>query len=100
MLSDDQDARQIELIRGHLADEAERFSRGDFHDPAMIHGENMAGLHQLATSYERMTIAYSEVENGAQILYTTEDAELIEALHDWFDAQLSDHGPHAQETRF
>lgn len=34
----------VALIRSHLAEEAERFARGDFHDPAMIHGDDMAGL--------------------------------------------------------
>jgi hypothetical protein len=99
VISDDGDAAQIELIRAHLAEEAERFSQGDFHDPQMIHGENMAGLHQLMTGFQRLTLEYSDIENGAQILYTTPDPELVTALHNWFDAQLSDHGPHAQSDR-
>src|SRR5918996_5000900 len=32
------DAEEIALIRGHLADEADRFRAGDFGDPATIHG--------------------------------------------------------------
>ena len=87
---------QIALIRAHLQEEATRFQAGDFHDPAMIHGEDMAGLHALVTGAEQMTIEYSELPNGAQILYTTEVAELVEAIHQWFEAQVSDHGDHAQ----
>lgn len=96
VISDDGDAAQIELIRAHLAEEAERFSQGDFHDPQMIHGENMAGLHQLMTGYQQINLEYSDIESGGQILYTTDDAEIVTALHRWFDAQLLDHGPHAQ----
>jgi hypothetical protein len=96
VISDDQDARQITLIREHLAAEAQRFSQGNFHDPQMIHGENMAGLHQLITGYQRLTVQYSEIENGAQILYTSPDPDLVAALHQWFEAQVADHGPHAQ----
>jgi len=99
VISDDGDAAQVKLIRAHLAEEAIRFSKGDFHDPRMIHGENMAGLHQLITGYQRISLEYSDIENGAQILYTTTDPELVTALHNWFDAQLSDHGPHAQPDR-
>jgi hypothetical protein len=33
VVSDDQDVRQITLIREHLAAEAQRFSQGNFHDP-------------------------------------------------------------------
>jgi hypothetical protein len=99
VISDDGDPTQIELIRAHLALEAERFSQGDFHDPQLIHGETMAGLHQLMTGYQHIILAYSDIENGGQILYTSTDAEMVAALHDWFDAQLSDHGPHAQPDR-
>ncbi|MCB0168240.1 MAG: aspartate carbamoyltransferase [Anaerolineae bacterium] len=98
VISDDGDDAQIELIRAHLAEEAERFSHGDFHDPQMIHGENMAGLHQLMMGYKNINLEYSDIENGAQILYTTDNEEMVTALHTWFDAQLSDHGPHAQPS--
>ena len=45
--SDDGDEAQIRLIRSHLAEEAGRFASGDFHDPEMIHGEDMPGLPTL-----------------------------------------------------
>jgi mono/diheme cytochrome c family protein len=99
VVSDDGDGEQIELIRMHLADEAARFSRGDFHDPAMIHGDDMAGLHELTTGAERLTINYSDVEGGGQVLYTAEDDALVTALHTWFDQQVADHGTHAQVER-
>jgi mono/diheme cytochrome c family protein len=99
VISDDGDSEQIELIRMHLADEAVRFSRGDFHDPAMIHGDDMAGLHELTTGADRLTIRYSDVDGGGQILYTAEDGALVSALHAWFDQQVTDHGAHAQIER-
>jgi len=30
--------------------------------------------------------------NGAQLANTTNDAQLITAMHQWFGAQISDHG--------
>jgi hypothetical protein len=36
-----------------------------------------------------------ELPNGAEIDYSTDNAKLIEAIHKWFDAQLSDHARHA-----
>ena len=99
VISDDGDPAQIELIRSHLAEEAERFGEGDFHDPEMIHGENMAGLHQLMTGYQDITMEYSDIEHGAQIIYTSDRADLVTAIHAWFEAQVSDHGPHAQDSR-
>lgn len=96
---DPDDSKQISLIRTHLAEEAARFQRGDFHDPAMIHGDDMAGLHALMMGAEQIEITYSDLPDGAQILYTTDNAELIEALHHWFDAQVADHGAHATDHR-
>jgi hypothetical protein len=99
VVADVEDTEQIDLIREHLAEEAERFSRGDFHDPAMIHGDDMAGLHTLVMGHERLRITYREVERGGEIRYETADPELVRAIHAWFDAQLSDHGDHAQPHR-
>lgn len=99
VVSDSDDAEQVKLIREHLSEEAERFARGDFHDPEMIHGEDMAGLHELVGGHERISIEYSKIDRGAQILYTTEDPELVVAIHAWFSVQLRDHGDHAQPDR-
>lgn len=99
VVADTDDAEQVALIRAHLTDEAARFAQGDFHDPAMIHGDDMAGMHALMMGHDRVTIAYHEVERGAEIRYTSEDPALVDAIHQWFDAQLRDHGEHAQAHR-
>ncbi len=96
---DPAETEQIALIRTHLAEEAARFQQGDFHDPAMIHGDDMAGLHELMMGATQMEITYSDLPDGAQIVYATADAELINALHNWFDAQVADHGAHATDQR-
>jgi len=96
VLSDDQDAGQIQLIQSHMQEIAEQFSAGKFHGPEMIHGEHMPGLHELMMGHEEIQIEYSSLEHGGQIMYTTENAELVGAIHDWFDAQVADHGHHAQ----
>ncbi len=99
VLADKDDPEQVALIRAHLSDEAARFARGDFHDPAMVHGENMPGLHTLMTGFEKLRITHREVERGAEIAYASADPALVEAVHQWFDAQIADHGQHAQPHR-
>lgn len=96
VVADTEDQEQVALIREHLAEEAARFARGDFHDPAMIHGEDMPGLHALVMGHTRLEVQYEEVARGAEIRYSSDDPALVEALHEWFDAQVSDHGEHAQ----
>ena len=72
--SDDGDETQIRLVREHLLEESERFARGDFHDPEMIHGPEMAGLHELVMGHERIAITYEDAENGATIRYRSDEA--------------------------
>ncbi len=89
---------QIELIRAHLGKIAAEFKQGTFSDPTKIHGKNMPGLSALKNAEPgAIDIRYRELENGAEITYVTENPELIEAIHRWFEAQLSDHARHATE---
>lgn len=94
---DARDTEQIALVRGHLREEAARFARGDFGDPAAIHGHDMPGLAELERGHAGIDVSYADVERGARITYRTDDAELVDALHDWFAAQVDDHGAHAEE---
>lgn len=96
VISDDRDLEQIQLIQSHLRTIATQFSQGNFHDPQMIHGEDMAGLHALMMGADRLDITYTPLETGGQIIYTSDESELVNAIHQWFDAQVSDHGSHAQ----
>ncbi|WP_418960850.1 aspartate carbamoyltransferase [Streptomyces tritici] len=90
------DSEQVRLIRAHLRKEAEAFGRGDFADPARIHGDDMPGLVALRSGHDRVDVRYQERADGATLTYTTEDAALVDALHDWFEAQIGDHGAHAE----
>jgi hypothetical protein len=89
------DARQLRLVRAHLRTEAARFTRGDFTDPMAIHGMEMPGLATLRRGAARVTVEYSDLPRGAQIDYRTAEPALVAALHEWFDAQLMDHGANA-----
>jgi hypothetical protein len=90
------DTRQLQLVRVHLRDMQARFSRGDFSGPAYIHGKDMPGLSQLeAAAPGQLGIEYREVDRGAELVYRTGDARLIDAVHAWFDAQVADHGADA-----
>ena len=97
--NDPSDAQEVDLIRQHLAEETEAFQRGDFSDPAFIHGDDMPGIQKLSEHLGELEVTYSEVEGGAQIVYETVDPELVTALHVWFEAQLTDHGDHARPGR-
>jgi len=88
---DPDDTREIRLIREHLRKEADAFSRGDFADPAAIHGDDMPGLQTLQTGHEAIDVRYRDLPDGAEIAYDTDDPDLAAAIRAWFDAQLADH---------
>lgn len=89
---------QIKLVRKHLQEIRKQFLQGDFSGPSHIHGQDMPSLATLkAAKLGQIDIAYKDVKGGAELRYKTANAELVTALHQWFDAQLSDHGKDAME---
>lgn len=95
MAKDPRGGTQVELIREHLLLERDNFAAGDFDDPAAIHGMDMPGVSELRAGYDRIDVSYREEPFGAALVYTSDDAQLVAALHAWFDRQLMDHGAHA-----
>ena len=88
------DKQQIELIQSHLKEESTKFQSGDFSDPAKIHGEDMPGLASLQSGFSNINVQYTPLANGGQIRYVTKKADLVSAIHNWFNAQRSDHDHH------
>jgi hypothetical protein len=86
---------QVALVREHLVHEAARFRAGDYGDPARIHGDDMPGLAELEAGAEAIAVAYEDTPDGGRITFATDDPALVDALHRWAEAQMSDHGSHA-----
>lgn len=87
------DAQQVKLIQAYLQKLADEFRKGDFSETERMHGTNMPGLIQLKMAKtDDIKFEYKALENGAQIHYSTEYPQFVQALHEWFDAQMSDHG--------
>ncbi|SEJ83908.1 hypothetical protein SAMN05192539_102023 [Paraburkholderia diazotrophica] len=97
IVKDASDAQQIALVREHLRAIQQQFRNGDFSGPTHIHGQAMPGLAELkAAKPGQIEIEYKDVHAGAELIYRSADKMLVNALHEWFDAQLSDHGPNAK----
>lgn len=90
------DTTQIALIQQHLKHEAEKFQRGDYSDPAMLHGSDMPGLKDLQAGAAGIKVSYASLPAGAEITFETKDIHLLTAIHRWFGAQLSEHGADAK----
>jgi hypothetical protein len=95
---DPADATQVRLIRAHLKELQSQFRRGDYSDPAKIHGTDMPGLAQLSAARPgELSVDYKEIDNGAELIYRSGKPELVAAIGAWFDAQVSDHGADAMQ---
>jgi hypothetical protein len=75
---------------------AKAFSVGDFSSPIAIHGETMPGLATLRTAGTKLKVTYRNVPNGSEVTYQSDDRAVIDAIAAWLDAQLHDHGQHAE----
>ena len=96
IVKDKSDVKQIQLIRQHLSKIVREFNQGDFSNAVKIHGDKMSGLETLRSAEKgTLSITYKELPDGAQIDYTGEKSDLVNAIHQFFDAQLSDHARHA-----
>lgn len=96
VVKDVRDAEQIRLTRLHLQEIRDQFLKGDFSGPTHIHGQDMPGLAELkAVRPGEIVITYKDINEGAELSYATANASFVSALHQWFDAQLTDHGKDA-----
>jgi hypothetical protein len=96
IVKDTGDTDQITLIQHHLRMESEQFQHGDYTDPATLHSSDMPGLKELQAGAPHIKVSYTALPNGAEITFETTDIHLLTALHRWFGAQLSEHGPDAK----
>jgi hypothetical protein len=85
-------------VQTHLIEEADRFRDGDYGDPASIHGEDMPGLATLEDRAGAITVVVDLLSDGARLTFSTDAADLVDALHRWGEAQVSDHGDHAEHA--
>ena len=90
------DADQVLLVQQHLRKEADRFQRGNYSDPAALHGADMPGLKELQLGAKEIKVSYSKLADGAEIVFKTTNPHLLTAIHRWFGAQLSEHGSDAK----
>jgi hypothetical protein len=89
---DSADAAGEETIRAHMRDIAERFAKGDFTLPGMVHA--MAVVPGTAVMTERRAAIRYAVEllpRGARVRIVSRDPQAIRAVHEFLAFQRMDH---------
>lgn len=91
-----QNQADLIAIQRHLSNLSTRFAAGDFSGPQSIHGQDMPGTKMLALNAQRIRFKYQDLGEGGQIEMLSTEPDLIMAIHQFLDAQLTDHARHAQ----
>lgn len=94
MALDMNDVKTINEIKSHVKDIQHEFSQGDFAKPFYIHGQIVPGAQVMTDKKDHIQYTIKNTEDGAVLVLTTKDAELLDAIHQFMDYQSSQHIGH------
>ena len=89
--NDAADTVSQKAIRVHLHMIAERFSQADFAIPMFIHDTVPPGIETMKRLNKRISYLVRNTTGGAEIRISTDDADAIQAVHDFLKFQIEDH---------
>jgi hypothetical protein len=81
----------IKQIRNHVIDIQKEFSRGNFTKPFFIHAQQVPGTELMTEKKDLLKYSILEVKNGFALLLTTNNQQLIEAIHQFIAFQTGQH---------
>jgi hypothetical protein len=85
------DLASREQIRTHLKHIARKFAAGDFTLPMLIHSQTPPGVGVMKRLKMEITYRFEELERGAQVRISANNAEAIAAIHEFLRFQIRDH---------
>jgi hypothetical protein len=89
--NDPTDTESQKAIRDHLSMIAAKFSSGDFTIPMFIHDRLPPGAETMKRLNSKIRYVVSNTVGRAQIRITSDDADAIQAVHDFLKFQIQDH---------
>ena len=78
-------------IRRHLADVAAAFGRGDFSAPFLVHDQDVPGTHVMTAHKDAITYTVRPLARGGEIVISSADASVVEAVHAFLAFQRQEH---------
>jgi hypothetical protein len=84
----------IDQIKTHVLDIQYEFSQGNFTKPFFIHDQEVPGTDVMTEKKDLIKYSVQDLENGAILVLTTDDAELLEAIQEFMAFQGSEHQGH------
>lgn len=78
-------------IHRHLKSIAQKFSDGDFSSPKIIHGKIPPGAEMMKNFKSEIKYTYQKIRYGGQVHISTNNPELLKAIHEFLRFQIQDH---------
>jgi hypothetical protein len=86
-----EDAESCEQIRMHLKHIATMFAEGNFNAPMLIHDQTPPGVAVMQELKAQIKYDYEEIDRGATVRISTNNATALKAIHDFLRFQIKEH---------
>jgi hypothetical protein len=84
----------IKQIKNHVLDIQKEFSQGNFTKPFYIHAQQVPGTKLMAEKKDLIRYSIRQINNGSVLLLTTNDQQLVAAIHQFIAFQTAQHMGH------
>jgi hypothetical protein len=81
-------------IREHIKDIQNEFSKGNFTKPFFIHAQQLPGTKLMTEKKDLIKYSIRQMNNGSALLLTTNDEQLIGAIHQFVAFQTGQYSGH------
>ncbi len=81
----------VAQIRQHLQEIVRAFDAGEFSTPAFVHMQRVPGTSVMATKRDASTYTYRELPRGGEVRIVTQDAQALQAIHEFMFFQRQSH---------
>lgn len=88
------DTQTINQIKDHIKDIQKEFSEGNFTKPFFIHAQKVPGTEVMTEKKNLIKYDTLELKNGSSLILTTNDKDLIDAIHQFVEFQATAHHGH------
>lgn len=85
------DKASVEEIQMHLQHIAGAFQSGDFDIPMFVHNQTPPGVPVMQKLKGQIKYRYDKVENGGQVAISSDNAEAVQAIHEFLKFQITEH---------
>ncbi|MGC2698000.1 MAG: hypothetical protein WA738_19610 [Candidatus Angelobacter sp.] len=85
------DKASIDEIQMHLQHIARAFQSGDFNIPMFVHDQRPPGVPMMTKLRSRIKYRYEAAENGGRVVISSENAEAVQAIHEFLKFQIAEH---------